>query len=413
MDETLYEALAAHLDRLPGGFAPSRTGAHLRLLAYLFTPEEAALAVHLTLEPDAPAAIAARAGLPPGEVALRLEEMARKGLTLSSEGPEGLRYQALPWIVGIYEMQQNRLSTGFRRRVYSYWGSIEPRAEPDTLPQMRTIPVGEAIAFQPEAMAYQQVGALVEAQTYFAVQPCICRRMARLNGRGCDAPEEVCLAFGDWARYAVRTGRAREITREEVLDILELARAAKKHGTVISFDLNFRASFWENREEELSRIFAEIASISDVLIGNEEDFQLCLGVQGPEAGGKSLGSKIDSFKDMIKRVKASFPNVTLFANTLREVKSANLHSWGALSLDGDEWNVIEPREIPVLDRIGGGDGFVGGLLYGVLKGWSAERCLQFGWATGALTVTLLTDYATPADEEQVWSIWQGNARVKR
>jgi len=226
MDETLYEALAAHLDRLPGGFAPSRTGAHLRLLAYLFTPEEAALAVHLTLEPDAPAAIAARAGLPPGEVALRLEEMARKGLTLSSEGPEGLRYQALPWIVGIYEMQQNRLSTGFRRRVYSYWGSIEPRAEPDTLPQMRTIPVGEAIAFQPEAMAYQQVGALVEAQTYFAVQPCICRRMARLNGRGCDAPEEVCLAFGDWARYAVRTGRAREITREEVLDILELARAA-------------------------------------------------------------------------------------------------------------------------------------------------------------------------------------------
>ncbi len=194
---------------------------------------------------------------------------------------------------------------------------------------------------------------------------------------------------------------------------LELARAAKKHGTVISFDLNFRASFWENREEELSRIFAEIASISDVLIGNEEDFQLCLGVQGPEAGGKSLGSKIDSFKDMIKRVKASFPNVTLFANTLREVKSANLHSWGALSLDGEEWNVIEPREIPVLDRIGGGDGFVGGLLYGVLRGWSAERCLQFGWATGALTVTLLTDYATPADEEQVWSIWQGNARVKR
>jgi 2-dehydro-3-deoxygluconokinase len=194
---------------------------------------------------------------------------------------------------------------------------------------------------------------------------------------------------------------------------LELARAAKKYGTVISFDLNFRASFWENRETELRAIFTEIASISDILIGNEEDFQLCLGIKGPEAGGKSLGSKIDNFKDMIQRVKARFPDTTLFANTLREVASANEHSWGALSLTGDEWNVVEPRDIPVLDRIGGGDGFVSGLLYGVLKGWSADRCLQFGWATGALTVTLLSDYATPADEEQVWSIWQGNARVKR
>ena len=194
---------------------------------------------------------------------------------------------------------------------------------------------------------------------------------------------------------------------------LKLARAAKKHGTVISFDLNHRASFWENREKELRDIFTEIASISDILIGNEEDFQLCLGIAGPEAGGQSISSKIDSFKDMIQRVKAAFPGTTLFANTLREVASANMHSWGALSLTDHEWNVVEPRDIPVLDRIGGGDGFVGGLLYGVLKGWSAEKCLQFGWATGALTVTLLTDYAVPADEEQVWSIWQGNARVKR
>jgi 2-dehydro-3-deoxygluconokinase len=194
---------------------------------------------------------------------------------------------------------------------------------------------------------------------------------------------------------------------------LELARTAKKYGTIISFDLNYRESFWENRESELRGIFTEIASISDILIGNEEDFQLCLGIRGPEAGGQAIGSKIDRFKEMIQRVKEKFPGTTLFANTLREVKSANMHEWGALSLTGDEWNVVEPREIPVLDRIGGGDGFVGGLLYGVLRGWSAERCLHFGWATGALTVTLMTDYATPADEEQVWSIWEGNARVKR
>jgi 2-dehydro-3-deoxygluconokinase len=75
--------------------------------------------------------------------------------------------------------------------------------------------------------------------------------------------------------------------------------------------------------------------------------------------------------------------------------------------------VIEPREINVLDRIGGGDGFVGGLLYGILKGWELEKCMQFGWASGALATTFLTDYAQPADEEMVWSVWQGNARVKR
>ncbi len=194
---------------------------------------------------------------------------------------------------------------------------------------------------------------------------------------------------------------------------LELARAAKKYGTVISFDLNHRASFWAGREDQLHEIFTEIARVSDILIGNEEDFQLCLSIKGPEAGGKSIAEAIDNFKDMIGRVKAKFPDTQLFANTLREVTSANLHEWGALSLSGDEWNVILPREIPVLDRIGGGDGFVGGFLYGVLQGWPSEKRLQFAWATGALAVTVLTDYATPADEEQVWSIWEGNARVRR
>lgn len=194
---------------------------------------------------------------------------------------------------------------------------------------------------------------------------------------------------------------------------LELARAAKKYGTRISFDLNYRASFWENREKELSEIFKEIASISDILIGNEEDFQLCLGIEGPEAGGKELASKIESFKGMIKRVKEAYPNTSVFANTLRQVISTNCHLWGALMLEGDNWHVAEPREITVLDRIGGGDGFVGGLLYAILKGWEPEKWIQFGWASGAMATTFLTDYAQPADEDQIWSIWQGNARVKR
>jgi len=194
---------------------------------------------------------------------------------------------------------------------------------------------------------------------------------------------------------------------------LELARTAKKFGTRISFDLNYRASFWKGREKELSLIFTEIAGISDFLTGNEEDFQLCLGIDGPEAGGKNIQSKVDIFREMIRKVKKSYPQVTLFATTLREVTSSNQHLWGAIMLEGENWHIVEPRDIHVLDRIGGGDGFIGGLLYGILKEWEPEKWLQFGWATGALATTFITDDAQPADEEQVWSIWEGNARVKR
>lgn len=194
---------------------------------------------------------------------------------------------------------------------------------------------------------------------------------------------------------------------------LELARRARAHGTRISFDLNYRESFWKGRETELRAAFTEIARAADILVGNEEDFQLALGVQGPEGRGPGLAAKIEQFKGMIGCVREAFPNAAVYATTLREVLSVSRHLWGAiLAVDG-QWQVVEPREIEVLDRIGGGDGFVGGLLYAMLRGWPANRWIQFGWATGALAVTSLMDYAQPADEEQVWSIWKGNARVRR
>lgn len=194
---------------------------------------------------------------------------------------------------------------------------------------------------------------------------------------------------------------------------LDIARTAKKYGSRISFDLNYRASFWKGREEELGAIFSEICSLADILIGNEEDFQLCLGIKGPDAGGKDISGKIQGFKEMITRVKAQYSGAQVFATTLREVVNTNQHLWGAIMLAGDDWQVVQPREIHVLDRIGGGDGFVGGLLYAILKGWEPEKWIQFGWASGALATTFLTDYAQPADEAQIWSIWQGNARVQR
>ena len=209
------------------------------------------------------------------------------------------------------------------------------------------------------------------------------------------------------------SGLVAAMSEETTQCCLALARAAKKYGTVVSFDLNYRASFWEGRETELRAAFHEIASCADILVGNEEDFQLCLGFTGPEAGGKDLSTKIEHFKTMILQAKAAYPQVQVFATTLREVVSANVNLWGAIMLAGEEWFVEQPRAIDIMDRVGGGDGFTGGLLYGILKGWEPEKWIQFGWATGALAAASMNDYAEPADEKQVWAVYAGNARVQR
>jgi len=194
---------------------------------------------------------------------------------------------------------------------------------------------------------------------------------------------------------------------------LQLVRKAAQSGTKVSFDINHRASFWENRETELREVFTEIASNAHILIGNEEDFQLALGMKGPEAGGEGLEKKINGFKEMLSVMEQKFPETELFSTTLREVESANTHKWGAIVKTKDIFEVVTPRDIPVLDRIGGGDGYVGGLLYGLLTEMSIIDACHFGWANGALTTTLLNDYSEPLSEEEVWSVWEGNARVRR
>lgn len=194
---------------------------------------------------------------------------------------------------------------------------------------------------------------------------------------------------------------------------VELAKAAKAHGTLVSMDLNYRATFWKGREKELTAAFHEIASNCDILYGNEEDFQLCLGIEGPDEGGASIEEKVDDFKQMIGRIKEAYPQAHWIGTSLREVVSANVHKWGILLWHDGEFYLAPLRDIDVLDRIGGGDGSVGGVLYGIIKGWSVEKCAQFGWATGALAATSLYDYASPADEKQVWDLWKGNARVQR
>ena len=227
MNEDSYRKLADHLDRLPGGFAPSDTGADLRLLQGLFTPQEAELATHLTLDRRDAEFIARGASLPPAETEQRLQEMSRKGLIFSIQPEDGpVLYQAAPWVVGIYEFQVNNLSEELLQDLEDYWSTIKRRRRPQTIPQMRTIPVGESIVPHLEALPYEQVGELVKAHERFAVAPCICRRTAKMSGGGCDAPEESCLVFGEWADYYVRGERGRYIDESEVWDILARADSA-------------------------------------------------------------------------------------------------------------------------------------------------------------------------------------------
>jgi len=209
------------------------------------------------------------------------------------------------------------------------------------------------------------------------------------------------------------SGLIAALSKESTKACLKVAEYAKACGTIISFDLNYRASFWEGREKELKQSFHKLASLADILIGNEEDFQLALGIKGPEEGGTEIAEQIDSFKKMIENVKKKYPHVAVYANTLRQVVNANEHLWGAILHEDNKWFVEEPRSIQVMDRIGGGDGFVGGLLYSIIKGFKPQEQLAFAWATGVLATTSLNDYGTPLDEEQVWNIYKGNARVKR
>ncbi|MCD4775063.1 MAG: 4Fe-4S binding protein [Candidatus Aegiribacteria sp.] len=226
MGDNPYRSLAEYLDKLPGGFQPSETGAEIRLLKRLFTPEEAALAIHLSLDRECVEVISGKAGLTPEEVGPMLSRMAHRGLIFSALAEDGSPiYQAVPFVVGIWEFQVNHLTMGLIDDVNAYWSTMKRRRPVRTIPQMRTIPIGESIEPQLEAYPHEHVVKLLDSQDRFAVAPCICRLEAKMDGKGCDALVEACLMFGDWADYYVREGKGRAINRSEVLDILAKADA--------------------------------------------------------------------------------------------------------------------------------------------------------------------------------------------
>ena len=198
--------------------------------------------------------------------------------------------------------------------------------------------------------------------------------------------------------------------------IIEGMKAAKAQGTVVSLDLNYRAKLWKAAGGEARAVdtLRRIVSHVDCLIGNEEDMQKGLGVKGPEVTSRA-GSTLnaDVFFGMIENTVKEFPNVKLVATTLREVHSTNRHEWAAvLWLDGKRYT-SPTCELDVIDRIGGGDGFAAGCIYGLLSGRTPEEALRLGWAHGALLTTYHGDVTMARLEEVEAFAKGGSARVQR
>ena len=191
-------------------------------------------------------------------------------------------------------------------------------------------------------------------------------------------------------------------------------QAAKAAGAVVSFDLNYRAKLWNiwGGHERALAVINRIVKNVDVLVGNEEDLQMGLGVKGPEVSGKS---KLDpgAFFGMIDQVVNLYPQVKIVATTLREVHSTNRHGWGAVAWINGKTYVAPTCELEILDRVGGGDGYASGFFYGILTGEQPEEAVKLGWAHGALLTTFPGD-TTMATVDQVRAFAKGgSARIQR
>jgi NAD-dependent dihydropyrimidine dehydrogenase PreA subunit/DNA-binding Lrp family transcriptional regulator len=227
MEKDIYQKLSQHLDNLPGGFPPTETGVELRILHRLFTPEEAELALHLTLIPEEPRVIARRARMTTETASERLEEMVKKGLIFRIE-PKGKpsKYMASQYVIGIWEYHVNDLDVGLIHDMNEYIPTLLNVETWKNAPQLRTIPVGRSINTDLAVLPYEKAEELVRAQEKFVVAPCICRREHKMVGKGCKKPEESCLVFGIGADYYRRNGLGRVIDREEALNILKKADKA-------------------------------------------------------------------------------------------------------------------------------------------------------------------------------------------
>jgi 2-dehydro-3-deoxygluconokinase len=198
--------------------------------------------------------------------------------------------------------------------------------------------------------------------------------------------------------------------------VVEATRIAKKHGTVVSYDLNYRESLWRayGGLERCREVNRAIAPSLDVILGNEEDFTACLGLEVKGVDAKLLDLEVSGFESMIEAAVASYPNLKAVAATLRAVKSATRNDWGAVCwCDGQFHAATHRTDLEVLDRVGGGDSFASGFIYGLMELGDPALAVEYGAAHGALAMTTPGDTTMASLAEVEKLVRGGGSRVDR
>ncbi|MBO7356984.1 MAG: sugar kinase [Lachnospiraceae bacterium] len=223
--------------------------------------------------------------------------------------------------------------------------------------------------------------------------------------------------FGELGVRLLHTGGIyASLSKEASETVIEAIKCAKKYGTIVSYDLNYRPSMWNaiGGIERAREVNKEIAKYVDIMIGNEEDFTACLGynIEGNDAGFNNLN--VEGYEKMLREAIKDYPNFKYIATTLRTVKSASKNDWSAILFSGGNlYKSKEYKDLDILDRVGGGDSFASGLIYGLMMGYDAENALNYGVAHGALAMTTPGD-TSMADLKEVEALINGTgARIKR
>lgn len=221
MVNDVYEQLRARLDDMGPGYPATDTGVEIRILKRLFSPEDARLFLDMTPMLEAPADVAQRTGRDPSEEAAHLEDMARRGLLFRHRKEDRARYSAIPFVVGIYEFQLNRVDRELAEDLEEYFEKGLGRAFQSTgTPVMRAIPINTEIVMETPVATYEDALAIIDSQKIIALAPCICRTTAQKMDKGCGKPLEACFVFGSHGHYYVENGMGRYVDKEEAKRII-------------------------------------------------------------------------------------------------------------------------------------------------------------------------------------------------
>ena len=274
-------------------------------------------------------------------------------------------------------------------------------------------------------IAYDGVGRATRNGLNFTERGFGVRGAVGVSDRGHTAVSQLAPGDVDWdhlfgtlgVRWFHTGGIFSGLSAAAAQTAVEAAQAAKRHGAVVSYDLNYRPSLWAalGGQPQAQAVNRAIAPYVDVMLGNEEDFTAALGFEVDATDASLTRLEVEKFGAMIRNVAAQYPNLNVIATTLRRVHNATVNDWGAVawSPETDIVHAVDRERLEIFDRVGGGDSFASGLIYGLLTGESLQTAVDYGAAHGALAMTTPGDTSMMSKADVVKLANGGSARVDR